>query len=101
LAFSNALALAEFASSVPDVPAGLQAWERNRRPVTDHTERWTNAYGRLVGFWPPSMQSARSLTLKAFTRAPGVERMLNLAQHTPVVGTQPPAVSAPDPETIQ
>ena len=87
LAFSNALALAEFVTYAPDIPTGLGSWERACRPVTDHTERWTNAYGRVVGIWPPSMQSVRSVALKAFTNLPGVERMLNVAPHTPVVGT--------------
>lgn len=88
LAFSNALALAEFVTYAPNVPAGLAAWERACRPVTDHTENWTNAYGRVVGIWPPALQDMRSAALQAFTRMPGVERMLNRAQHTQVIGTE-------------
>jgi hypothetical protein len=56
--------------------------------LTDHTERWTNRYGRVVGIWPESAQAIRSLALKAFVATPGVERMLNRAQHTPVIGTE-------------
>jgi 2-polyprenyl-6-methoxyphenol hydroxylase-like FAD-dependent oxidoreductase len=88
LAFSNALALAEFVTYAPNIPAGLAAWERACRPITDHTESWTNAYGRIVGIWPPALQSVRSMALKTFTRLPGVERMLNRAQRTPVIGTE-------------
>ena len=88
LAFANALALSEFVTYSPDVTTGLGAWERACRPLTDHTERWTNRYGRVVGVWPESAQSFRSLALRAFVATPGVERMLNRAQHTPVIGTE-------------
>ena len=51
------------------------------RPVTDHTERWTNAYGRIVNLWPPELEDVRSLAVKAFVNVPLVEQMLNRAQH--------------------
>jgi hypothetical protein len=57
----------------PDVTTGLAAWERACRPLTDHTERWTNRYGRVAGVWPESAQAIRSLALKAFVATPGVE----------------------------
>jgi len=88
LAFANALAMSEFVTYSPDVTTGLVAWERACRPLTDHTERWTNRYGHVVGVWPESAQAIRSLALKAFVATPGVERMLNRAQHTPVIGTE-------------
>jgi 2-polyprenyl-6-methoxyphenol hydroxylase-like FAD-dependent oxidoreductase len=80
LTFGNALALAEFVTGMSDLPGALQAWERSCRPVTDHTERWTNAYGRVVGMWPPSYERARSLAVRSFVRTPGVEIALNRAQ---------------------
>jgi 2-polyprenyl-6-methoxyphenol hydroxylase-like FAD-dependent oxidoreductase len=88
LAFSNALALAEFVSYGNDVTRALERWEASCRPVTDHTERWTNAYGRVVGVWPEGYDAPRAAALRVFTKLPGVERMLNKAQRTPVVGTK-------------
>jgi 2-polyprenyl-6-methoxyphenol hydroxylase-like FAD-dependent oxidoreductase len=86
LAFANALALAEFVSYGTDVPRALALWERWCRPTTDHTERWTNAYGRVVSLWPEGFDGLRAGSMRLFTRLPGVERMLNVAQRTPVVG---------------
>lgn len=84
LTFGNALALADFVTGIGNVPDALGAWERHCRPVTDHTERWTNAYGRVVGVWPASLERARSLAVWSFVRSPGVESMLNRAQHRQV-----------------
>lgn len=86
LAFANCLAMAEFVSGVSDVAHALDAWERTCRPVTDHTERWTNAYGRMVNLWPPELEDVRSLAVKTFVNVPLVERMLNRAQHDPLHG---------------
>jgi 2-polyprenyl-6-methoxyphenol hydroxylase-like FAD-dependent oxidoreductase len=85
LAFANTLALAEFVTYYSNVEAALQAWEQHQRPVTDHTERWTNLYGRIVNVWPPSMQGMRSLALRTFVGLPFIETMLNIAPRTPVV----------------
>jgi hypothetical protein len=73
--------------AIPDVLALYRKVDVGT-PVYVHTERWTNRYGRVVGVWPESAQAIRSLALKAFVAAPGVERMLNRAQHTPVIGTE-------------
>ena len=86
LAFANALALAEFVSYGSNVPLALTRWERWCRPTTDHTERWTNAYGRVVSFWPKGFDELRASSLRLFTRFPGVEQRLNVAQRSPTVG---------------
>ena len=86
LAFANALALAEFVSYGSNVPLALARWERWCRPTTDHTERWTNAYGRVVSFWPEGFDELRASSLRLFTRFPGVERRLNVAQRRAPVG---------------
>jgi 2-polyprenyl-6-methoxyphenol hydroxylase-like FAD-dependent oxidoreductase len=86
LAFANALALAEFVSYGNDVEKALERWEHWCRPSTDHTERWTNAYGRVVSVWPESFDGVRAGSMRLFTRLPRVEKMLNVAQRTPVVG---------------
>ena len=87
LAFSNALALAEFVSYGNRVEVGLARWEKWCRPAMDHTERWTNAYGRVVSVWPEHFDRLRAASMRTFTRLPRVEQMLNVAQHTQVVGT--------------
>lgn len=86
LALANCLALAEFVSGVSDLGAALKAWERTCRPVTDHTERWTNAYGTIVNLWPPQLQDFRSAAVKTFVQLPFVENMLNRAQHDTLHG---------------
>ena len=86
LAFANCLALAEFVSGISSIEQALRAWERACRPVTDHTERWTNAYGRVVGMWPEALEDVRSLAVGAFVRAPLIETMLNRAQRSNLRG---------------
>jgi 2-polyprenyl-6-methoxyphenol hydroxylase-like FAD-dependent oxidoreductase len=86
LAFANCLALAEFVSGISSIEQALRAWERACRPVTDHTERWTNAYGRVVGMWPEALEDVRSLAVGAFFRAPLIETMLNRAQRSNLRG---------------
>lgn len=86
LAFANCLALAEFVSGISSIEQALRAWERACRPVTDHTERWTNAYGRVVGMWPEALEDVRSLAVSAFVRAPLIETMLNRAQRSNLRG---------------
>ena len=74
LAFANALALAEFVSYGSNVPLALARWERWCRPTTDHTERWTNAYGRVVSFWPEGSTScvpAPCVCSRAFPESSG------------------------------
>lgn len=92
LAFTNCLALAEFVTGISNVERALLAWERACRPVTNHTERWTNAYGRVVGVWPPALEDVRSVAVSAFVRAPFVETMLNRAQRSNLRGllSRPP-----------
>jgi 2-polyprenyl-6-methoxyphenol hydroxylase-like FAD-dependent oxidoreductase len=86
LAFANCLALAEFVSGISSIQQALRSWERACRPVTDHTERWTNAYGRVVGMWPEGLEDVRSLAVSAFVRAPLIETMLNRAQRSNLRG---------------
>lgn len=84
LTFGNALALAESVTGVADLPGALSTWERRCRPVTEHTERWSNAYGKVCDFWPQSYERVRSAAVSAFVRLPGVESMLNRAQREQV-----------------
>ncbi len=55
-AMMNALALAVHLDRAPDVPAALAAWERQERPLTDHTQRISFLLG-LPTTWPPPLRA--------------------------------------------
>jgi 2-polyprenyl-6-methoxyphenol hydroxylase-like FAD-dependent oxidoreductase len=55
-AMMNALALAVHLDRAPDVPAGLAEWERQERPLTDHTQRMSFLLG-LPTTWPPPLRA--------------------------------------------
>lgn len=54
-AMMNALALAVFLDRHDDVPAALAAWERQERPITDHTQRVSLFLG-LPTTWPAPLR---------------------------------------------
>ena len=45
----NALGLAVALEAAPDLAGGLTTWERRERPLTEHTQRWTQFYGLTLG----------------------------------------------------
>jgi len=55
-AMMNALALAVHLDRSSDVLAALRAWERQERPLTDHTQRMSFLLG-LPTTWPPSLRA--------------------------------------------
>ncbi len=55
-AMMNALSLAVHLDRAPDVPAALAAWERQERPITDHTQRISLLLG-LPTTWPPPLRA--------------------------------------------
>jgi 2-polyprenyl-6-methoxyphenol hydroxylase-like FAD-dependent oxidoreductase len=55
-AMMNALALAVHLDRAPDVPSALAAWERQERPLTDHTQRMSFLLG-LPTTWPPPVRA--------------------------------------------
>jgi 2-polyprenyl-6-methoxyphenol hydroxylase-like FAD-dependent oxidoreductase len=55
-AMMNALSLAVHLDRTPDVPAALAAWERQERPLTDHTQRISVLLG-LPTTWPPPLRA--------------------------------------------
>jgi 2-polyprenyl-6-methoxyphenol hydroxylase-like FAD-dependent oxidoreductase len=85
LAFANSLALATYVTTGTDVESSLRDWERDLRPVTDHTQRWSDLRMKVEGFWPESWQTMRSFSVKAVTSLPPVERMLNRPMRTPLI----------------
>jgi 2-polyprenyl-6-methoxyphenol hydroxylase-like FAD-dependent oxidoreductase len=54
-AMMNALALAVYLDRASDVTSGLEAWERNERPLTEHTQRISVFLG-LPTTWPPYLR---------------------------------------------
>jgi 2-polyprenyl-6-methoxyphenol hydroxylase-like FAD-dependent oxidoreductase len=56
-AMMNALSLAVHLDREPDVLAALDTWERNERPITDHTQRISVLLG-LPTTWPPRLRAA-------------------------------------------
>ena len=56
-AMMNALSLAVYLDRDPEISAALQAWERNERPLTEHTQRISYWLG-LPTTWPPALRAA-------------------------------------------
>jgi 2-polyprenyl-6-methoxyphenol hydroxylase-like FAD-dependent oxidoreductase len=56
-AMMNALSLAFYLEQESDVPSALRTWERNERPLTDHTQRMSYILG-LPTTWPPALRAA-------------------------------------------
>ena len=79
-AMMNALSLAVYLDRHPDIPAALDAWEQNERPLTDHTQR----ISLLLGWpttWPPRL---RALTLALMGRSKWMTRQrTRTARHRP------------------
>jgi 2-polyprenyl-6-methoxyphenol hydroxylase-like FAD-dependent oxidoreductase len=54
-AMMNALSLGVFLDRYDDIPAALAAWERQERPITDHTQRVSVFLG-LPTTWPAPLR---------------------------------------------
>lgn len=77
MAFTNVMALAEHVSAADDIPAALQAWEKQQRPITNHVQRWSYVYGFVVGKWPEQLESLRSDFLRFVSGTEWFESGLN------------------------
>ena len=53
----NAWSLAAMAADATSIPDALAAWERNERPLTEHTQQWSRMYSATT-LWPAWMRSA-------------------------------------------
>jgi 2-polyprenyl-6-methoxyphenol hydroxylase-like FAD-dependent oxidoreductase len=56
-AMMNALSLAVYLERHSEIAAALEAWERNERAITDHTQRISYLLG-LPTTWPPTLRAA-------------------------------------------
>jgi 2-polyprenyl-6-methoxyphenol hydroxylase-like FAD-dependent oxidoreductase len=92
-AMMNALGLAVVLERHSDIAAGLDEWERQERPLTDHTQRLSSFYSALT-VWPDALRSAAFWTT---SRSKWLRRQyLRTALHVPT-GTEafpPPSASA-------
>jgi len=89
-AMMNALSLAAALEETSDVRAALSAWEERERPLTEHTQRWSEIYGRLTT-WPEQM---RSLAFTALGRVKWLRsRYQRTANHVPT-GYRPMPIEA-------
>ena len=52
----NALSLAVYLERENDVASALTTWERNERPLTEHTQRISYFLG-LPTTWPPALRA--------------------------------------------
>ncbi len=85
-AMMNALALAVALEREPAIEAALEHWEREERPLTEHTQRWSAIYGHLT-LWP---QALRSLAFRAMGDIKWLrDRYQRTARHIPT-GITPP-----------
>ncbi len=55
-AMMNALSLAVHLERYAEIPAALAAWEKNERPITEHTQRMSYLLG-LPTTWPPLLRT--------------------------------------------
>jgi 2-polyprenyl-6-methoxyphenol hydroxylase-like FAD-dependent oxidoreductase len=55
-AMMNALGLATAVQEAPDLESALAQWERQERPLTEHTQRWTRIYGATM-FLPKPLKT--------------------------------------------
>ncbi len=90
-ALVNALSLAVFVDGAADLPAALAAWERARRPLTEHTQRWS------ARSWPKSRWPL--FAVRWFYNLPLWERWVAMQRARPAItiphGTDPGAVWTP------
>ena len=74
-----------------DLPAALAAWERARRPLTEHTQRWS------ARSWPKSRWPL--FAVRWFYNLPLWERWVGIQRARPAMavphGTDPAAVWTP------
>jgi len=83
-AMMNGLSLAVFCERAGDVPEALAAWERQERPLTDHTQRISHILC-MPTTWPPAL---RALFFAVAGRSKWMLRQRTLtAQHIPT-GTE-------------
>lgn len=84
LAFANSVALAAALDEARTVEDGLREWEQRQRPITDHTQRWSNLYGAVCERWPSWLSDVRSFVVWSTGRSRWLDSKLSrAARHVP------------------
>jgi hypothetical protein len=65
----NTLLLSEYVSAGADVMAGLTAWQRDWRWVTDRTQTWSRRYDWVTSEWPRSLYPLRQAVIWAIGKS--------------------------------
>lgn len=95
LAFANSLALAAVLDEARTIESGLRDWEQRQRPITDHTQRWSNLYGAVCEHWPSWLSDVRSFVVWGTGRSRWLDRKLSrAARHVPDRAETCPAPAA-------
>jgi 2-polyprenyl-6-methoxyphenol hydroxylase-like FAD-dependent oxidoreductase len=92
-AFINVMALARHATDASDMPHGLERWEAEQRPLTNHVQWFSYLYGFVLGKWPRALELLRSDVVAGIAKTDWFEESLNRgARHVPsgYVGRRPP-----------
>jgi 2-polyprenyl-6-methoxyphenol hydroxylase-like FAD-dependent oxidoreductase len=96
---TSGVSLAQTLEAEPDVPSGLDVWERNERPVADITQRYSRIYGRIGTGWPGWALDVRSAVVWGLGRSTRFQNKVNVATfHFPAVA--PPAHAAQRGESV-
>jgi 2-polyprenyl-6-methoxyphenol hydroxylase-like FAD-dependent oxidoreductase len=69
LSLMNTLLLSEYVSTGADVMAGLTAWQRDWRWVTDRTQTWSRRYDWVTSEWPRSLYPLRQAVIWAIGKS--------------------------------
>lgn len=94
-AFINVMALADVATRASEIPSGLDRWEEQQRPITNHVQWWSYLYGFVLGKWPKPLELLRSDAIAGLARTEWFEEGLNRgARHVPAGYGEPPRLIA-------
>ena len=84
MAFTNAMALAMSVANADDIAGAIASWERRSRPLADHVQNWSYAYGQVLGRWPHTLEAVRSDFVRLLAKSEWFdEGLCRAARHTP------------------
>lgn len=63
LSIANGYALSKILQTERNVPAALLRWEREHRPISDRTQRWSLRFDRMTTDWPQQLDLLRRTTI--------------------------------------
>jgi 2-polyprenyl-6-methoxyphenol hydroxylase-like FAD-dependent oxidoreductase len=86
LAIMNAAALVRALHQEAEVETALRVWEKERRPLTNHTQRWSLWYDTMTTRWPPQLDFGRRSVMWSFARFNFLNSWLRAADRAPDAG---------------